>query len=109
MAESTEGSVSSWPGFVDQLNKTFMLIRDAFGYALPGAIFLGIGLISGRYSMTDVCRLLSPYTVLPWMAFLGIVIISYAVGSVLAAVSYSPFMVVKYLVWMWDRYRPPLG
>jgi hypothetical protein len=105
MADS-DASVSSWPGFVDQLNKTFMLVRDAFGYALPGAIFLGIGLISRRFSMRDVSALLSPYQVPPWMAFLGIVIICYAVGSVMAAITYSPLMVFKFLVWFRDRHWP---
>jgi hypothetical protein len=83
-----------------------MLVRDAFGYALPGGIFLGIGLISGRFTMHDVSSLLSPYQVPAWMAFLGIVIICYAVGGVMAAVMYSPFMLVKFVVWFWDRHWP---
>lgn len=108
MADSASSdSVSSWPGFVDQLNKTFMLIRDAFGYALPGAVFLSIGLIYHRFSMSQVDDFLSPYNHVPaWMAFLGIVAVSYAVGGVLAAVAYSPFMILKYIFWMIERYTP---
>lgn len=83
-----------------------MLIRDAFGYALPGAVFLGIGVISGAFSMSRVSALLSPYTLPAWLAFFSAVVISYVVGDVLAAVAYSPFMVAKYFFWFWNRHWP---
>jgi hypothetical protein len=115
MADSSNGSVSSWPGFIDQLNKTFMLVRDAFGYALPGAAFLAIGLISRSFTMTDVQCLLRPYQLPPWMAFFMIIAVSYAVGGVMAAAAYMPFMLAKYGLWMWQRHptrptpTPPLA
>lgn len=103
MADDSE-SVSSWPGFVDQLNKTFMLVRDAFGYALPGGAFLAIGLVSHRFSFSQVQALLAPYTPPPWMAFFAIVAVSYAVGGVMAACAYMPFMLAKYYLWMRQRH-----
>jgi hypothetical protein len=105
MADSTD-SVSSWPGFVGQLNKTFMLVRDAFGYALPGGVFLAIGLMYGRFNLWQVQSLLLPYHMPVWMAFLAIVAACYAVGGVMAAVAYMPFMLVKYAVWICDRHWP---
>lgn len=81
-----------------------MLVRDAFGYALPGAVFIVIGVVSGRIQMTRVHDWLWPYAPPAWMAFLGIVLICYAVGGILAAVSYSPWMVFKYIIWMADRH-----
>lgn len=105
MADSND-SVSTWPGFVGQLNKTFMLVRDAFGYALPGGVFLAIGLISGRFTLAHVQRLLLPYHMPVWMAFVAIVATCYAVGGIMAATAYMPFMLAKYAVWMWDRHWP---
>ncbi|HWY22352.1 MAG TPA: hypothetical protein VNX26_14090 [Candidatus Acidoferrum sp.] len=105
MADSN-GSVSSWPGFVDQLNKTFMLVRDAFGYALPGAAFLAVGIVSHSFSLCEVYCLLLPYHMPPWMAFLAVVAVSYAVGGVMAAAAYMPFMLAKTAVW-WLYRRPP--
>src|ERR1700730_4269308 len=106
MADSTNGSVSSWPGFVDQLNSTFMLVRDAFGYALPRAAVLAIGLISHSFSLCEVYCLLLPYHMPPWMAFFLIIAVSYAVGGVMAAMAYMPFMLVKTAVWWWTQHWP---
>jgi len=107
MADSTsDDSVSSWPGFVGQLNQSFNLIRDVFGYALPGAAFLAIGVIAKSFSLAQVQGLLAPYQMPPWMAFIVIIAGCYLVGDVLASVSYSPFMVFKYLLWMYDRRHP---
>ena len=107
MADS-DSSAGSWPGFIDQLNKTFMLIRDVFGYALPGAVFLGVGIISKKISLGHVNELLYPYNHMPaWLAFLGVVAVSYAVGGIMAAVAYSPFMIAKFFVWIIVRHSSP--
>lgn len=103
MAEAN-GSGSGWPGFVGQLNKTFMLVRDAFGYALPGGVFLAIGLICKGYTLSQIQSLLSPYTLPSWAAFIAVVAACYAAGSVMAGVAYLFFDLFKYIVWMLDRH-----
>ena len=100
----TNSSTSSWPGFLAQINTTFNLVRDAFGYALPGAVFLAIGLIGGSYSLCQLQCLLSPYKLPAWAAFIAVIAASYAVGNVMAATVYMPFGVAKYVVWMIDRH-----
>jgi hypothetical protein len=105
MADSTD-STSSWPSLVAQINTTFNLVRDAFGYTLPGAVFLAIGIISGSYSLCRLSCLLQPYTLPPWAAFILVVAACYAAGSVMAAMIYMPFGVLKYIVWMVDRHLP---
>jgi hypothetical protein len=104
--DSKDDSVGSWPGLVDQINKTFNLVRDVFGYALPGGAFLAIGLISGRFTLLQVQALLSPYQLPAWLAFIAIVAACYPVGGVLAAMAYMPFMLTKTAVWIWDIIRP---
>jgi len=69
MADSND-NVGSWPGFIDQLNKTFMLVRDVFGYTFPGGVFFVVGLVSGRVSLGQVSRLLLPYQPHGWAAFI---------------------------------------
>jgi hypothetical protein len=106
MPDASDSGASSWPGFIAQLNKTFMLVRDAFGYALPGAVFLAIGLVSGRYSLCEVQCLLLPYHVPAWAGFLGAIAASYAAGSLMAATIYMPIGVAKYLIWLWNDLWP---
>jgi hypothetical protein len=103
---SSDGSVGSWPGLVDQINKTFNLVRDAFGYALPGGAFLAVGLISGQFNLWEVRNLLNPYHLPPWVAFIAIVAACYPVGTVMAAMAYMPFMLFKYGYWMRQRHWP---
>jgi hypothetical protein len=101
---SGDDSVGSWPGLVDQINKTFNLVRDAFGYALPGGAFLAVGLISGQFNLWEVQNLLAPYHLPAWVAFIAIVAACYPVGTVMAALAYMPFMLVKYVYWMRTRH-----
>ncbi|MGA9391286.1 MAG: hypothetical protein WBV69_12640 [Candidatus Sulfotelmatobacter sp.] len=105
MADSTE-SVGSWPGFVAQLNTTFNIVRDAFGYTLPGAVFLGIGLVCQSYTLCQVKCLLWPYTLPPWAAFIALIAVCYAAGNVMAATTYMVPGLAKYVVWMIDRHHP---
>jgi hypothetical protein len=108
MADAANGdSVGTWPGLVDQINKTFNLVRDAFGYALPGGAFLAVGLISGQFNLWQVRNLLAPYELPAWAAFVAIVAACYPVGTVMAAFAYMPFMLLKYAYWMRQRHWPP--
>jgi hypothetical protein len=110
MANSPD-TVDSWPGLLGQLNKTFLLIRDIFGYALPGAVFLAIGLISGRFSLVNLRSLLHPYEPPAWALFLFSIIACYAVGEILASTAYMPIALRKRWQWLQlKRYLyPPKG
>jgi len=94
MADSSD-SVGSWPGFVDQLNKTFMLVRDVFGYTLPGGVFFVVALASGRVTLAQVSRLLLPYKPHGWAAFLLAVWASYIMGHILITIVYFPIDLLK--------------
>jgi hypothetical protein len=101
-------SASTWPALVDQINQTFNLVRDVFGYALPGGVFLAVGRISGQFTLVQIQSLLSPYHLPPWAAFVAVLAACYPVGTVMAAAAYMPFMLTKTAVWMWDIvHKPP--
>jgi hypothetical protein len=102
MADSSDSS-SSWPGFLAELNRTFGLIRDVFGYALPGAVFLAIGVMArkaglGGFSLAEV-KACIPFHVPAWLCFLGLLAACYATGDVMAAIAYMPNGVIKWLQW----------
>jgi hypothetical protein len=110
MADDTSkgASASTWPALVDQINQTFNLVRDVFGYALPGGVFLAVGLISKRFTLAQVQSLLSPYHHLPaWVAFVAVIAACYPIGTVMAAAAYMPFMLSKTAVWLWAAVHEP--
>jgi hypothetical protein len=94
MADSSD-NVGSWPGFVDQLNKTFMLVRDVFGYTFPGGVFFVVGLVSERVSLGQVSCLLLPYQPHGWAAFVLALWASYIMGHILITVVYLPIDLLK--------------
>ncbi len=102
MADSGD-SASSWPGLVGSLNKTFNLLRDAFGYALPGAVFLVIAIMAkkgghGGFSLQEVKDAV-PFAVSPWACLLVGIAACYAIGDVLAAIAYSLISLGKWIQW----------
>jgi hypothetical protein len=103
MADSND-SVGSWPGFIAQLNTTFNIVRDAFGYTLPGAVFLAIGLVCKNSGIAELQSLLVTYKLPSWAAFIAVVAACYAAGNVMAATIYMPLSLAKYIVWMLDRH-----
>jgi len=109
MADSGDNA-SSWPGLIGQINSAFMLIRDAFGYGLPGAVFLTIGVIAKNrcsectgFSLQQVKDFV-PFDVPAWVGFLAMIAACYAAGTVMAATVYTPISLIKYIVWMLDRH-----
>jgi hypothetical protein len=83
------GGSDSWPGFLSELSKSFLILRDVFGYALPGAVFLSIGVLCRRFSLHDVqYYLLDPYHLPAWLAALLGLGTCYAVGHVLNAIAF---------------------
>ena len=94
MADSDQG-VSSWPGFVDQLNKTFMLVRDVFGYTFPGGVFFVVGLITGKISLAKISSWLQPWQPRGWAAAFLAVWAAYIMGHVLVTIVYLPIDLLK--------------
>jgi hypothetical protein len=84
------GSADSWPGFLSELTKNFLILRDIFGYALPGAVFLSIGLMCKRFSLSDVQYFLRPYQdrMPAWLALILAVGACYTVGHLMAQIAY---------------------
>jgi hypothetical protein len=91
-----DSSVQGWPALIAEVQKTFNLLRDVFGYALPGAVFLAIGLLSGRLSLKQLPVLLYPYQLPSWAAVLVTVTACYVIGQIMASIAYTPGAVLKY-------------
>jgi hypothetical protein len=82
---------SSWPTFLSELTKNFLILRDIFGYALPGVIFLAIGVV-WKSSFLDGAR--GRVKDLDFPAWLLILIglgICYTIGHIMAGIAYFPF------------------
>lgn len=94
MADSGD-SAGSWPGLLAQLNKTFDLLRDLFGYAVPGVVFFAICIATGRLSLAAVHSKLAPYEPPTW-ALVGLAGAGcYAMGHILAMLAYLPLEIAK--------------
>lgn len=75
---------SSWTKLFSDLVRGFVLLRDIFGYVLPGGFFLMIGAQSGHLSsLIDVSKIPGGEAH-PWLSFLLLLVISYVVGHFLA-------------------------
>ena len=95
MAKSGEndgGTVGGWPGFLSELTKSFLILRDVFGYALPGAVFLGIGLVGRQPHLRAIVAAVAKDYSLPEWVWAAIALgACYTVGHVMAQVAYLPF------------------
>jgi hypothetical protein len=98
MADSSKagnGDSNSWPGLLAYLNKTFDLLRDIFGYMLPGLVFFAIGVASGHFSMQATHDKMFP--LLPGQ--IGLALLAgagcYAMGHILIMLAYLPMDVIK--------------
>lgn len=86
---------ASWTDLLADLMRSFLLLRDVFGYLLPGAIFLLIGIQSGHFPSAE-----RVYTALggqshEWIAAILFLIVAYATGHVLAVIVYLPWDVAQ--------------
>jgi hypothetical protein len=89
---ASDDSANSWPGFLSELSKSFLILRDIFGYALPGAVFLGVGLICRRFSLHDLqYYVFEPYHPPAWLAAIVGLGACYAAGHVVAAIAHLPY------------------
>jgi hypothetical protein len=84
------GDSGNWPGFLSELTKNFLILRDLFGYALPGAVFLAIGLFCRRFSLHDVQYFFEPYKVPAWLGLILGLVACYTAGHVMAQLAYLP-------------------
>jgi len=84
------GNSGSWPGFLSELTKNFLILRDIFGYALPGAVFLAIGLFCRRFSLYDVQYFFQPYKVPAWLGLTLGLVACYTAGHAMAQLAYFP-------------------
>jgi hypothetical protein len=67
-----------------KLVSSFLLVRDFFGYMIPGAVFVGIVLYSGKASFVQPAWASGSL----WIALAILVGISYVAGHILAAAGY---------------------
>lgn len=69
------------------LISNFLLLRDLFGYAIPGAVFLALADYFERPDLSNVPMVHDSV----WLKFVVVVTASYVVGHVLAAIGYLPY------------------
>ncbi|MGA2205340.1 MAG: hypothetical protein ABSG10_01290 [Terracidiphilus sp.] len=104
------GGADGWPGFLSDLTKNFLILRDIFGYALSGAVFFSIGVLCQRFSLGDVQRLLAPYHLPAWLAAVFGVGACYTVGHLMnqAAFLFDNTWKVPYSknTWQFQWFRP---
>jgi hypothetical protein len=106
---ASDESNASWAGVIEQLVTSFNLLRDVFGYALPGAVFLGIGLVSGGLQRwlpggQHPSELLKNYPMPAWAALIAAIALCYAVGHILATIAYLRIDLWKaWLAWRANR------
>jgi hypothetical protein len=70
--------------FLGNLVNSFLLLRDFFGYVIPGAVLLAI---MAGFGYADPSRLPSIESI--WVSMIAVITASYIVGHVLAAIGYS--------------------
>lgn len=85
---------ASWGDLLRDLVRGFILLRDLFGYILPGAFFLLIGSQLGTLSSFWNLSVIPGVESHPWLVVFLLLLISYLVGIFLIAASYFPFDVV---------------
>lgn len=84
----------SWGDLLRDLVRSFILLRDLFGYVLPGAFFLLIGAQLGTLSSFGNLSVIPGAESHPWLLVFLLLLISYLVGIFLVAATYFPFDVV---------------
>ena len=69
------------------LVRNFLLLRDIFGYLLPGIVFLLLGMLTGRFLIPDWLAILDLSF---WQRVFVFLIMALVAGHVLVAISYLP-------------------
>src|SRR5690242_1351196 len=106
MPDSEDKSGGGWAGFVTELTKNFLILRDVFGYALPGAVFFAIGLLRKSPTIVNVKPQLDIYGVPGWLQLLGALGACYIAGHVMGMFAYLPLNTWGlWLGWRWTPWR----
>jgi hypothetical protein len=98
-----ETSSTSWSDLLAELIRGFVLLRDVFGYVLPGAFFLLIGAMLGHLSMFGSRSQLPGAELHPWLFFFVLLVISYLAGQFIVATSYLVEDVPRILRKVWYK------
>lgn len=106
MPDSEDKSGGGWAGFVTELTKNFLILRDVFGYALPGAVFFAIGLLRKSPTIVNVKPQLDIYGVPGWLQLVGALGACYIAGHVMGMIAYLPLNTWGFgLKWRWNPWR----
>jgi hypothetical protein len=95
---------SPWEGGVRELVRGFLALRDLFSYALPGAVFVAIGLWSRA---PEASQLITEIRRTPaWAVMLLGLFASYLTGQFLLAAYYLPLILASWLglTKLWERF-----
>jgi len=98
-SDAKKSGDDGWSGFLTELLKGFLILRDVFGYAFPGAIFLGVGILSNRIDPQKLRDAYRSYPLPAWSIAALVIVACYAVGHILAAIAY--------LRWDWPSAEEP--
>jgi uncharacterized protein YqgC (DUF456 family) len=73
----------------------FLLLRDLFGYAIPGAVLLAIADYIERPDLANLPLINDSV----WIKLVAAVTASYVVGHVLAAIGYTLYYLIGLIIW----------
>lgn len=100
---SGENSSTSWSDLLAELIRGFVLLRDVFGYVLPGAFFLLIGAMLDRLYIFGYPGQLPVAESHPWLFFFVLLVICYLAGQFIVATSYLIEDVPRLLRNVWHK------
>lgn len=103
VSTSEGSSSSSWSDLLAQLIRGFVLLRDIFGYVLPGAFFLLIGAMLNRLQMFGYRPALPGAESHPWLLVFLLFVISYLSGQFLVSASYLIEDVPRVFKKLWPK------
>lgn len=92
---------SSWSDLLVQLIRGFVLLRDIFGYLLPGAVFLLTGSLLGQLSMFGRLSDFPGAGSHAWLLAIVLLVVSYVAGQFVVATSYLIGDVSRVLTGAW--------
>lgn len=82
---TNKANQTAWVQLLQELIRSFLLLRDLFGYLVPGVSFVLVGVYANRISLQE---LLARHSLPTWVIALVCLVLSYAAGHFLAAVGH---------------------
>lgn len=71
---------SSWGDPLAGLIRSFVLLRDVFGYMFSGVVFLAVGAYMGRLSRIDNRCAICGVSLPRWLGVVLLIVITYVIG-----------------------------